>query len=113
MNDFSLAGLQGREMRDLAVGIIGTDRTGAQAIRNLSGFGCRILAYDLRRNPAVEALVEGIESQKIGALGIDTCGGDEGIVHEDHRADILPSRNWFYREMAYGKWPTASPAPRS
>ena len=44
----------------------------------------------------IEALVEGIESQKIGALGMDTCEGDEGIVHADHRVDILPNRNWFY-----------------
>ena len=44
----------------------------------------------------IEALVEGIESQKIGALGMDTCEGDEGIVHADHRVDILSNRNWFY-----------------
>ena len=109
MNDFSLAGLQGREMRDLAVGIIGTDRTGAQAIRNLSGFGYRILAYDLRRNPAVEALVEGIESQKIGALGIDTCGGGTraSSMRTTERTSCPAETG------STGKWPTASPAPRS
>lgn len=154
VNDFSLAGLQGREMKDLTVGIIGTGRIGAQVIRNLSGFGCRILAYDVQENPQVgelaeyvdyerllaesdiislhvplldsnhhminsdtiakmkdgvilincsrgeladlEALVEGIESEKIGALGMDTSEGEEGIIHEDHRIDILPNRNWFY-----------------
>ena len=57
VNDFSLTGLQGREMKDLTIGIIGTGRIGAQVVRNLSGFGCRILAYDLRRNPAVEPQV--------------------------------------------------------
>ena len=46
VNDFSLTGLQGREMKDLTIGIIGTGRIGAQVARNLSGFGCRILAYD-------------------------------------------------------------------
>ena len=154
VNDFSLTGLQGREMKDLTIGIIGTGRIGTQVIRNLSGFGCRILAYDLRRNPAVEsqvtyvdfdtllgqsdvislhmpllesnrhminreaiarmkdgvviincsrgeladieALIEGIETEKIGALGMDTAEGDEGIIHADHRVDILPNRNWFY-----------------
>ncbi len=154
VNDFSLAGLQGREMKDLTIGIIGTGRIGAQVIRNLSGFGCRILAYDLRRNPAVEplatyvdfetllarsdvislhmpllasnrhiidrsaiakmkdgvvivncsrgeladieALIEGIETEKIGALGMDTAEGDEGIIHADHRVDILSNRSWFY-----------------
>lgn len=154
VNDFSLAGLQGREMKDLTVGIIGTGRIGTQVIRNLSGFGCRILAYDVQENPQVgelaeyvdyerllaesdiislhvplldsnhhminsdtiakmkdgvilincsrgeladlEALVEGIEQEKIGALGMDTSEGEEGIIHEDHRIDILPNRNWFY-----------------
>ena len=154
VNDFSLQGLQGRELKDLTVGIIGTGKIGAQVIRNLSGFGCRIITFDKHENPAVqplvtyvdfetllaradvislhmplldsnrhiidrkaiskmkdgvvilncsrgeladiEALVEGIESEKIGALGMDTCEGDEGIIHEDHRTDILPNRNWFY-----------------
>ena len=44
----------------------------------------------------IEARIEGIESQKIGALGMDTSEGEEGIIHEDHRVDILPNRNWFY-----------------
>lgn len=154
VNDFSLEGLQGREMKDLTIGIIGTGRIGTQVIRNLSGFGCRILAHDVYPNPAVEALaeyvdfetlladsdvislhvpllesnrhminhetiakmkdgvilvncsrgelanmealVDGIESEKIGALGMDTSEGEEGIIHEDHRIDILRNRNWFY-----------------
>jgi D-lactate dehydrogenase len=154
VNDFSLGGLQGREMKDLTVGIVGSGKIGAQVIRNLSGFGCRILCCDLRHNPAVErlveyvdfdtllaqsdiislhmplldsnrhmidratiakmkngvilincargelmdieALIEGIETEKIGALGMDTSEGEEGIIHEDHRVDILPNRNWFY-----------------
>ena len=57
VNDFSLEGLQGREMKDLTIGVVGTGKIGAQVIRNLSGFGCRLIAYDLRRNPAVEELV--------------------------------------------------------
>lgn len=50
VNDYSLKGLQGREMRDMTVGIIGTGKIGAKVIDNLSGFGCRILAYDTYRN---------------------------------------------------------------
>lgn len=154
VNDFSLAGLQGREMKDLTVGVVGTGRIGAQVVRNLSGFGCRILACDHHPNPAIEslatyvefekilkqcdiitlhmpllesnwhminretiakmrtgvilincsrgelmdieALIEGIETEKIGALGMDTSEGEEGIIHADHRTDILPNRNWFY-----------------
>lgn len=154
VNDFTLYGLQGREMKDLTIGIMGTGRIGTQVIRTLSGFGSRILAYDPRRNEAIadqvtyvdldtlltesdlislhmplldstrhiinretiakmkdgvvlincsrgeladlDALVDGIESQKIGALGMDTSEGETGIIHEDHCVDILPNRNWFY-----------------
>jgi D-lactate dehydrogenase len=154
VNDFSLGGLQGREMKDLTVGIVGAGRIGTQVIRNLSGFGCKILVCGrhiseevarlaepvsweelLARADAIslhvpltdanyhmineatiakmkdgvilincsrgeladnEALVQGIESEKIGALGMDTCEGDSGIIHEDHRVDILANRDWFY-----------------
>lgn len=58
VNDYSLFGLQGREMRDLTIGIVGTGNIGAQVIRNLSGFGCRLVAFDTRVNPAVEQLVD-------------------------------------------------------
>jgi D-lactate dehydrogenase len=27
---------------------------------------------------------------------MDTCEGDSGIIHEDHRVDILANRDWFY-----------------
>ena len=154
VNDFSLQGLQGRDMSSLTIGIMGTGRIGVQVLKNLSGFGCRLLAYDIHKNPEAEklaeyvdqetiykecdvislhmplfdstyhiidektiakmkdgvilincarggltdinALVDGIESEKIGALGMDTVEGEEGIVHEDRRTDIISNRNWFY-----------------
>ncbi len=154
VNDFSLQGLQGRDMKSLTIGIIGTGRIGTQVLKNLSGFGCRLLAYDVYKNSEAEklaeyvdmetiykecdvislhmpmseatfhiidkeaiakmkdgiilincarggltdinALVDGIESEKIGALGMDTVEGEEGIVHEDRRTDIISNRNWFY-----------------
>lgn len=54
IQDFSLEGIQGRELKDLTVGIIGTGRIGATVIRSLSGFGCKILAYDLHENEEVK-----------------------------------------------------------
>ncbi len=154
VNDFSLEGLQGRDMAELTVGVMGTGRIGTQVLKNLSGFGCRLLAYNrheteeaaryarfvdmdtlfrecdvislhLPLTPATEhiidrdaiarmkdgvvivncargeltdteALVEGIETLKIGALGMDTVEGEAGIVHSDHRIDILANRNLFY-----------------
>ncbi len=44
--DFSLFGLRGRELHDLTVGIIGTGNIGSTVIKCLSGFGCKILAYN-------------------------------------------------------------------
>ena len=154
VNDFSLPGLQGRNLKAMTVGVMGTGRIGKQVIRDLQGFGCRILAYDVYQNAEVaemaeyvdldtfykecdiitlhmpllpsthhiinresiakmkkgvilvncargaladsEALIEGIESMQIGALGMDTAEGEEGIIHCDRRSDIIANRNWFY-----------------
>lgn len=46
VNDFSLPGLMGRNFNELTVGIVGTGRIGRKVAENLSGFGCRILAFD-------------------------------------------------------------------
>lgn len=46
INDFSLPGIQGRELPNFKVGVLGTGRIGQAVIRDLSGFGCEIYAYD-------------------------------------------------------------------
>ena len=45
--DYSLNGIQGREMHNMTVGIVGTGRIGATVARILTGFGCKIIAYDV------------------------------------------------------------------
>lgn len=52
-NNFELDGLQGFELNQKTIGVFGTGRIGAQVIKNLSGFGAKILAYDLYHNPDV------------------------------------------------------------
>ena len=47
VQDFTLRGKLARELPACTVGVIGTGRIGATVIRDLAGFGCRILAYDL------------------------------------------------------------------
>ena len=54
IQDYSLKGIQGRELKDLTVGVIGTGRIGRTVLQNLSGFGCRRIAYDPFRNQEVE-----------------------------------------------------------
>lgn len=153
-NDYSLPGLEGREMRNLTVGVVGTGKIGRTVISNLQGFGCRILAYDpypaedtaklcryvsleelyhesdiitmhIPLNPStyhlisedslklmkdgvvlintargelmeIEALLAGIESKKIGALGLDVIENEEGIYHKDRRTDIISNRDMAY-----------------
>ncbi len=56
--NFSLKGLLGVELHGLTVGIIGTGNIGAIVSRILAGFGCRILAYDIKPNP--KCLEEGV-----------------------------------------------------
>ena len=46
VNDYSLAGLVGRQVKNLTVGVVGTGRIGLKVMEELSGFGCRILASD-------------------------------------------------------------------
>ena len=154
VNDYSLSGLQGRELRNLIVGVVGAGRIGATVIQCLSGFGCKLLAWDKFRNERVaksaeyveldelfaksdvitlhlsldesthhiisseaiskmkdgvvlincargelmdlSALIEGIETKKIGGLGLDTVEGETGLVHLDHRTDILKNKDIAY-----------------
>lgn len=154
VNDYSLRGLQGRELRNLTVGIVGTGKIGYQVIENLQGFGCRILAYDTFQRsdmgkkaeyvnletlyrecdiislhtPLLDStyhmidkralekmkdgvvlvncargelmnipdIIEGVESEKIGALGLDVFEKEDGIYHEDRRCDIISNRDMAY-----------------
>jgi D-lactate dehydrogenase len=53
--DFSLrCGVQGRNLRNLTVGIAGTGRIGKRVVEHLSSFGCPILVYSLRRSSGRE-----------------------------------------------------------
>lgn len=58
IQDYTLAGLQGRELKDLTVGVIGTGRIGQCVLSNLSGFGCKLLAYDVYEKEEVRNLAE-------------------------------------------------------
>lgn len=59
--DYSLAGLMGNEMHNQVVGVIGTGRIGQSVIKNFSGFGCKILAYDIYPNEDMKKYVEYVD----------------------------------------------------
>lgn len=65
IQDYTLAGLQGRELKDMTVGVVGTGRIGRTVIQNLSGFGCRILAYDLYPNREVTKFAEYVDEDTL------------------------------------------------
>lgn len=151
IQDYTLKGIQGKELKDLTVGVIGTGRIGRTVLQNLSGFGCRLLAYDLFENESVResgvsyvmleemwkqadvitlhtpltddnyhminentiaamkdgvmivntargalidsrALIQGIETGKIGGAGLDVVENEFGLYYYDHKSDILMNR---------------------
>ena len=57
-NNFSLTGLSGLNFHNKTAGIIGTGKIGAAMARICKGFGMKILAYDVFKNPSLEGVVE-------------------------------------------------------
>lgn len=154
VNDYTLSGLMGKELRNMTVGVLGTGRIGATVIKNLSGFGCKIIAYDPYKNESIKNiieyvdikqifknsdiitihmplteenknlinketialmkkgviivntargelmnipdLIEGIETEKIGALALDVFDKEDAIYHHNRLTDIIQNRDMAY-----------------
>ncbi|MEV5576810.1 D-isomer specific 2-hydroxyacid dehydrogenase family protein [Spirillospora sp. NPDC052269] len=138
-HDYRLSDARGKELRDLAVGVVGTGRIGTAVIDRLRGFGCRVLIHDNRshastdhvsfdelielsdivtlhtpltadtrhlldrpriermkpgayivntgRGPLLdtEALLDALESGRLGGAALDVLEGEEGIFYADCR----------------------------
>ncbi len=54
--NFSLDGLLGFDLHGRTVGVVGTGKIGECFCRIMAGFGCHLLAFDPRPNPACQAL---------------------------------------------------------
>jgi len=65
VQDYSLRGTKGLEMHNLTVGVIGTGRIGRTVLQNLTGFGCRLLAYDLYPNDSVREIAEYVPLEEL------------------------------------------------
>ncbi len=61
MQDYSLRNKLGVDICTCTVGVIGTGRIGATVLKHLSGFGCRLLAYDLYPSEAVKQYAEYVD----------------------------------------------------
>ena len=62
--DFNLEGLCGFELRDMTVGVCGTGRIGTEVVKLLSGFGCKILAYDEEPNEQVMLIASYVDTRE-------------------------------------------------
>ena len=60
-NDFTLKGLIGRKLSDLTVGVIGAGRIGRSVMRDLSGFGCRVVYCNRSPSPEADRYAERME----------------------------------------------------
>lgn len=77
VNDYSLAGLQGRTLSSLTVGVFGTGRIGRAVLERLAGFGCRLLAYDALGTPELPQ-------------GVSSVGLDELLAESDALSFHVP-----------------------
>lgn len=57
-NDFTLVGLNGRNLYGKTAGIIGTGKIGAAMAKICHGYGMNVLGYDLHVNPQLDGIVE-------------------------------------------------------
>lgn len=83
--DYTPRGYLGRELPDLTVGIVGMGRIGETTARHLTGFGCRILAYN--RTP--RKIPDGVQS-----VDLDTLYRESDIVSL-HIAATEQTHHWI------------------
>lgn len=150
LQDYSLKGKMGKDLSSCTVGVIGAGRIGTTVLKHLSGFGCKLLAYDVFQNPEAaslaefvpldelyarsdvitlhtnatgenhhllnaeafgkmkdgvvivntargslidsDALIEALESGKVGAAGLDVLENENGLYYYNHSGDVLCNR---------------------
>lgn len=64
-HNFNIQGLQGRELRNMTVGVIGTGRIGCSTIKNLSGFSCKIIVNDQYEKEEIKSLAEYVSLEEL------------------------------------------------
>lgn len=89
--NFSLKGLLGFDLHGKTVGIIGLGKIGLAFARIMRGFGCTVLAYDVRQDP--NAITLGVQFVSLPAL---LQQSDVISLHcplNEHTYHILDQRN--------------------
>lgn len=65
LQDYSLGGKIGKELSLCTVGVIGTGKIGETVVEHLSGFGCKMLAYDLYEKESVKRYAEYVTLERL------------------------------------------------
>ena len=80
-NDFRLDGLMGRQLKDMTVGIIGAGSAGKAVLRDLSGFGCRLIYFN--RSPSPDA------DRYAARVGMDELLAESDVIslHLEHNGE--------------------------
>ena len=65
VQDFTLEGKLGMELSNCTVAVLGTGKIGATVLKHLSGFGCKLLAYDIHHDPHVAEIAEYVDLDTI------------------------------------------------
>lgn len=91
--NFSLEGLVGFDLHGKTVGVIGTGKIGTVFARIMKGFGCSLLAYDVKPSPALAA-----ECQ-VRYVTLDELLRDADIV--SLHVPLLPSTKHVLDERAF------------
>jgi D-lactate dehydrogenase len=95
--NFSLDSLNGFDLYGKTAGVIGTGTIGAIVCRILSGFGCRVLAFDICENPdALQAgakytsLVELLHASDIVTLHCPLTPQTKHLINEQAVSQLKP-----------------------
>ncbi|MGF1516126.1 MAG: 2-hydroxyacid dehydrogenase [Elainellaceae cyanobacterium] len=96
-DNFALQGLLGFDLHGRTVGIVGTGKIGECFARIMTGFGCRLLAYDVRENPTCKDI--GVEyvpfeqllaSSDIVSLHCPLTPSTQHIINEESLRHLKP-----------------------
>lgn len=65
LQDYSLRNKLGRDFSACTIGVMGTGRIGTTVLQHLSGFGCKLLAYDVHENETARKFAQYVDLDTI------------------------------------------------
>ena len=96
LQDYSLRNKLGRDFSQCTVGVMGTGRIGTTVLQHLSGFGCKLLAYDVVQNERAARLAkyvtldEILASSDIITLHMNANDANYHIINNESIAKMKP-----------------------